>query len=298
MTSRNLSSSYFLTLSVWSPNPSWSNILSASSSTNTFTSDTSMTFLRIRSVIVPGVPTTMCAVIFVAPLGRLSLIAYSVWMGVNLPIAATTDIIWRANSLEGARQRAWNTQFRHKAAILIKAYLRLILREVNATQHRQDKRGSLSGPRLRLPNHVLRADARVGTGLNTLKQELTYGFASNRGRARSWILDGFENPRSYKPFRRSWCLYRGGLSAFSHLIKYTLTARALQRSLHYTEANLDRLVDLRGWPRGAISSELSESTSRKLPDAKLTYGDFKCWLYKIRWGCCKRCFRDTQLDIE
>ena len=99
---------HFLTRSVWSPSPSLSSMLSASSSTNTFTSVTSITFLLIRSVIVPGVPTMICAVTFVAPLGRLSLIAYSVWIGVNLPIAFTTDMICLASSREGARQSAYH----------------------------------------------------------------------------------------------------------------------------------------------------------------------------------------------
>ena len=81
-------------------------MLSASSSTNTFTSDTSTTLRRIRSVIVPGVPTMMCAVTFFASFGRLSLIAYSVWIAVNLPIAFTTDMICRASSRDGARQSA------------------------------------------------------------------------------------------------------------------------------------------------------------------------------------------------
>src|SRR6266478_3595073 len=81
-------------------------MLYASSRTNTFTSDTSMTRRRMRSVIVPGVPTTICAVMLDTPLGKWSLIAYSVCTGVNLPIAAMTDMIWRANSREGARHRA------------------------------------------------------------------------------------------------------------------------------------------------------------------------------------------------
>lgn len=60
----------------------------------------------MRSVIVPGVPTMTCAVTFETDLGRWSLIAYSVCTGVNLPIATTTDMICRASSRDGARQRA------------------------------------------------------------------------------------------------------------------------------------------------------------------------------------------------
>lgn len=83
-------------------------MLSASSSTNTFTSATSITLRRIRSVIVPGVPTMTCAVTLLAPFGRFSLIAYSVCTDVNLPIATTTDMICRASSRDGARHSAWS----------------------------------------------------------------------------------------------------------------------------------------------------------------------------------------------
>lgn len=52
-----------------------------------------MTLRRIKSVIVPGVPTMTCAVTFVAFFGKWSLIAYSVCTEVNLPIVETTDMI-------------------------------------------------------------------------------------------------------------------------------------------------------------------------------------------------------------
>jgi hypothetical protein len=78
-----------------------------------------MIFFRIRSVIVPGVPTTMCAVMLEVPLGKLSLMAYSVCTGVNLPIATTTDMICRASSREGARQRACGLFFEKSTRLSI-----------------------------------------------------------------------------------------------------------------------------------------------------------------------------------
>ena len=51
------------------------------------------TFRLIRSIIVPGVPIMIWAVIFVASLGKFSLMAYSVCTFVYLPIAVTTDMI-------------------------------------------------------------------------------------------------------------------------------------------------------------------------------------------------------------
>lgn len=97
---------HFFTRNVWSPRPSWSSMLSASSRTKTLTPAGSMTFRRSRSVMVPGVPTTICAVMRVVPLGRASLIAYSVCTSVNFPMAMTTDIICRANSRDGAKHKA------------------------------------------------------------------------------------------------------------------------------------------------------------------------------------------------
>ena len=46
-----------------------------------------------KSIIVPGVPTIIWAVMLVASLGKLSLIAYSVWTLVYFPIAVITDMI-------------------------------------------------------------------------------------------------------------------------------------------------------------------------------------------------------------
>lgn len=98
----------FFILKVWSPKPSWSSILSASSNTNTLILLTSITFFLIRFVIVPGVPTIICAETVLTSGERWSLIAYSVWTEVYLPILTMTVMIWRASSREGARHKAFS----------------------------------------------------------------------------------------------------------------------------------------------------------------------------------------------
>lgn len=78
----------------------------------------------------------MCAVIVVAFRGRFSLIAYSVWTFVNFPMATTTDMICRASSREGARQRASNPVNEHEIKQEIRTiYLRFVDRKIYATEH-------------------------------------------------------------------------------------------------------------------------------------------------------------------
>jgi len=80
----------------------------------------------------------------VASLGRLSLIAYSVCTLVNLPMAVTTDMIWRASSLDGAKQMALGTRFsEYDRSFGYETHLGLIKLCVDTTEHGEDERCGL-----------------------------------------------------------------------------------------------------------------------------------------------------------
>ena len=115
--------------------------------------------------MVPGVPTIMCAVTFVAFLGRLSLMAYSVCTLVNLPMATTTDMICRANSRDGARQRAYDSSNAMQQQSGQMTYLRLVHREIHTAKHCKNESSRFACTRLRLANHVR------GSTINVIQSE-------------------------------------------------------------------------------------------------------------------------------
>lgn len=113
-------------------------------------------------------------------------------------MATTTDMIWRASSRDGARHSAFvvGVISRRLNISATKSYLGLILGKINTAQHRQNKSSCFPCAGLRLTDHVRWPEIGSGWLMVTVIGNITHGLDSRRGNARSWILEGLENPMS------------------------------------------------------------------------------------------------------